>query len=423
MSTEERQEEVAPPIVVKGVEYRADKEWVRGTHRAMDPKLTLDRIRPHLHKAGITRIADITGLDTVGIPVVVAIRPASGSLAVEAGKGATLHAAATSACMEAIERFVGEEAPTTDVVATPAAVRDRLAVPVDAFPVMRHAVIAEHRAHAFSAMTNLHDGSELLAPRLLVALPPEQPTMMAAPWAASSNGLASGNHLPEALCAGLYEVVERDAVSSWDVAIAKGAMPLRVDLNTLEGEIICGIIEQVQRADASVAILWNPNDIGIPACTALVWSNQTGHGVYKGYGCHLDPEIAMIRAVTEAVQARTVFVAGARDDLLRGSFEALKRSHVSSPDGTLAHAVSVNVNDIPNRSTGSFHGDVHVILGELRRAGFDKVLARELDASAFEVSVCRVIVPGLEPYRFPWIAVTNRARTFVPPSLDELTLT
>ena len=83
-----------PPIRINGQELRAPKDWVKGTHRAMDPALTLERIRPHLPKAGITRIADITGLDDLGIPVVVATRPGSATLAVEAGKGATLHAAA-----------------------------------------------------------------------------------------------------------------------------------------------------------------------------------------------------------------------------------------------------------------------------------------------------------------------------------------
>ena len=32
----------------------------------------------------------------------------------------------------------------------------------------------------------------------------------------------------------------------------------------------------------------------------------------------------MIRAVTEAIQSRTIFVAGARDDLLRPTYEAMK---------------------------------------------------------------------------------------------------
>ena len=407
-----------PPIRLGDQEIREYKEWVAGTHRAMDPALTLNRIRPHLHKAGITRVADITGLDTVGIPVVVAMRPASGSLAVEAGKGATLHAAATSATMEAIERFVGEENPVRDLVATVGQVRDRLAVPADQFPLMAHATIVEDRAYAWSEMWELNTGKAMLAPELLVQLPVAQPSMIESPWAASSNGLASGNHVAEALCAGLYEVVERDATSCWEVAHTNGTPNLRVDLSTLKGDIIKGICEQVWASDSDLAINWCPTEVGIPTCMAYVWSNQNGLGIYKGYGCHLDPEIAMIRAVTEAVQARTIFVAGARDDMLRGSFDALRRSDVHGPETITANSTLISVNDIPDRATGSFHGDVSVILEGLRNAGFNTVLARELEMGReFEVAVVRVIVPGLEPYRFKWIGITDRARNFVPPSL------
>lgn len=410
-------DDVHPPIVMRGVEHRASKEWLRGTHRAMDPKLTLDRIRAHLPKAGITRVADITGLDTIGIPVVVAVRPASGSLAVEAGKGVTLHAAAASACMEAIERFVGEECKIVDVVASPPEVADRLAVPANEFVLLRHSVVPDWRSYAFTEMTNLVDGREVLAPELLVRLPAEQGSIIGMPWASSSNGLASGNHLPEALCAGLYEVVERDATSCWDVARANGHEGLMVDLDSLEGDVICGVVEKVRQADADAAILWNPTEMGIPTYTAYVWSNSGGVGVYKGYGCHLDPEIAMVRAVTEAVQARTIFVAGARDDLLRASFKSMRRSDVHGSRQFHENCRTVTVDQIPNRATGTFHGDVDVLITELKRCGFDKVLARELDAAAFDVSVCRVLVPGLEPYRFPWIAVTDRAKNFVPPDV------
>ena len=39
---------------------------------------------------------------------------------------------------------------------------------------------------------------------------------------------------------------------------------------------------------------------------------------------------------------------------------------------------------------------------------------------SFEVAVVRVIGPGLEPYRFPWFGVTDRARFFIPPKLGDL---
>lgn len=410
-----------PAIRLGTQELRAEKEWVAGTHRAMDPALTLARIQPHLHKAGITRVADITGLDTIGIPVVIATRPASGSLAVEAGKGATLEAAAASAAMEAIERFVGEEDDVRDLVATVDEVSGRLAVPIERFPRMAHARVAAGRAFPWSSMWDLRTGEQRLVPEQLVQLPSAQPSISGSPWASSSNGLASGNHVAEALCAGLYEVVERDATSCWQIAHANGEPNLMIDLNTLRGEIIGGIIQQIRSADADVAIMWCPTEVGIPTCMAYVWSNNAGLGVYKGYGCHLDPEIAMIRAVTEAVQGRTIFVAGARDDLGREPFEALRRSDVFGPEQISANSVLVALDDLPDRATNSFHGDVAVILDGLASAGFDSVLARELVLGrSFEVAVVRVVVPGLEPYRFPWVGITDRARSFIPPKSKDL---
>jgi len=57
---------------------------------------------------GITRIANVTGLDHIGIPVVQVVRPNSRSLAVCQGKGLTLAAAKASAVMESIEGYHAE---------------------------------------------------------------------------------------------------------------------------------------------------------------------------------------------------------------------------------------------------------------------------------------------------------------------------
>jgi len=54
---------------------------------------------------GITRVANVTGLDHVGIPVVMACRPNARGLAVSQGKGLTLDAAKASAVMESIIFF------------------------------------------------------------------------------------------------------------------------------------------------------------------------------------------------------------------------------------------------------------------------------------------------------------------------------
>ena len=55
----------------------------------MDAAALLRALQPKLAAVGITRLADVTGLDRVGLPVVLAVRPLGRSLAVSQGKGLT----------------------------------------------------------------------------------------------------------------------------------------------------------------------------------------------------------------------------------------------------------------------------------------------------------------------------------------------
>src|SRR5258706_696742 len=80
----------------------------RGTHRSEAPRDTLARVRPHAARMGITWLGNITGLDRIGIPVAVAVRPNSRSVSVAQGKGLELPQAMASALMEASEGFHAE---------------------------------------------------------------------------------------------------------------------------------------------------------------------------------------------------------------------------------------------------------------------------------------------------------------------------
>ena len=73
------------------------------------PSETLARFRSFASRMGITRLGNITGLDRIGIPVAVAVRPNSRSVSVSQGKGLDLTQAMTSALMEASEGFHAEE--------------------------------------------------------------------------------------------------------------------------------------------------------------------------------------------------------------------------------------------------------------------------------------------------------------------------
>jgi ribosomal protein S12 methylthiotransferase accessory factor len=105
---------LSDPGSASGVDTRAEKpgsvpkRFLSGTHRFVSPDETVARIRRLMPVMGITRVADVTGLDIIGVPVVMVTRPAARSLSVSQGKGLTLAAAQASGLMESVEHWHAE---------------------------------------------------------------------------------------------------------------------------------------------------------------------------------------------------------------------------------------------------------------------------------------------------------------------------
>src|SRR3954470_19537040 len=102
------------------------------SRRACSAEDTLRRVRPWFETFGITRLARVTLLDLVGIPVWTAVRPNSRTLSVSQGKGLDDDAARASAAMEALELAVAEH-PLAPVVFASA---DELAMAGRAFETL-----------------------------------------------------------------------------------------------------------------------------------------------------------------------------------------------------------------------------------------------------------------------------------------------
>ena len=122
------------------------------------------------------------------------------------------------------------------------------------------------------------------------------------PWIAigCSNGNASGNTIEEAVLQGFLEVVERDSVAIWwyNRLIAPG-----VDLESMHDHWINQVISDYNSIGREVWALDLTADLGI-TCIAAV-SRLVGTGderIIFGLGCHLDPHIAVQRAVAEMNQ-------------------------------------------------------------------------------------------------------------------------
>jgi ribosomal protein S12 methylthiotransferase accessory factor len=289
------------------------KQLIDGTHRACHPAETLRRIMPHLATMGITRVADVTGLDRLGIPVYQAIRPNSRTLSLSQGKGITPDLAKVSALMESIEMWHAEELA---LPVTQARLRDML--PLLGYDPFELALRPRHLLHPGTMLewvpaTRLISDEPTFLPKALLHLDFTHRLALAPPlFVASSNGLASGNLLAEAILHGLYETIERDALVHWRVA---GWPTTRhLDPTTVQSPTCRALLDRFAAAGVEVLIFDATGPTAIPCFHVAIYS-QDLPDLFPGSGCHLDKDVALSRALTEAAQVRLTVVAGARDDL------------------------------------------------------------------------------------------------------------
>lgn len=171
-----------------------------GALRTVAPAVTLRRIAPMLRPAGITRLADLTGLDYAGVPVYQAVRPNSRNLSVSQGKGLTRVQAKVSALMESLVSFHAERIDQPRTVATIAALTPDL--PYDPRRLLRPIAgpVPDDVALEWIRGTDLTGGRPAWVPAQVCELDAVVGDRLARlHFVASSNGLASGNTVAEAV--------------------------------------------------------------------------------------------------------------------------------------------------------------------------------------------------------------------------------
>jgi YcaO-like protein with predicted kinase domain len=384
---------------------QAPKSFRAGTHRAIDPRETLERARPHLAAMGITRVANVTGLDRIGIPVVMVCRPNSRSLAVSQGKGINLDAAKASGVGESIEAYHAERITLPLRLATYTELRESAAVldPMQ-LPRTRGSLYHPNVPILWIEGRDLMQREPVWVPYELVhfhyTLP--QPTANGC-FAASTNGLASGNTLAEATSHAICELIERDALTLWPFLGRTEWHARRLDLDTVDDPACLEILARYEAAGISVVVRDFTTDLGLPVFRCSIadrsldpWRPGPSYG---GSGCHPAREVALLRALTEAAQNRLTVIAGSRDDVDRAEFER----YLDADGAARAHARHANV-ETPGRAwsgvasfaTDTLDGDVDLELARLREAGIERVAAIDLTRPEFGWPVVRVVIPGLE---------------------------
>ena len=291
--------------------------YFTASHRVCQPEETLKNNEEKLKTAGITRITDITDLDRVGIPVFSAIRPRAqeGAVSVYAGKGAEKKQAEASAMMEGFERYSAEMQESDKEKIIVSSIEDmsgeKFINPKDMYlPPNITDDILDVTVLEWYPCIDLVSEEEYYVPANGIFHPYIPSNKSATPlFRGNTNGLASGNVLEEAVLHGIFEVIERDA---WSIFELVHKNRRQIDNDSIENEVIRDLLDKFKAQSINVKLMDITSDVGV--CTVTASSDddvlRDPALLSLGVGTHLNPDIAIIRALTEVAQSRATQIHG-----------------------------------------------------------------------------------------------------------------
>jgi thioglycine synthase len=420
-----------------------------GTSRIKPPENTLLALEGISGKIGVTRIGNITHLDRLGIPNYSVVLPGTEDyIWVYSGKGFTMRQARTSGLMEAMERYSALpgsydrqfvrgsyfELSKRHNLLSPEDVCEPLSVPYKEDMILDY-------LQGFDLVSY----EQILVPAALVLFRYTQDGKAINPFSFShTNGLASGNVLEEAICHALCEVIERDASSLAD--LRSSAIPYHIirtltnkfrqrgyEVNDIASEILVdepnlfpmldledgifqparNLVNRFKAANISLIIKDITSDVGIPTFTAasVEWLTQNYGYLAEGTGTHPDARIALVRAITELAQTRAANIQGARDDLRKINYVG-ENSEDKRSWQFLNSDRKVRFSDIESYYNKNILDDIRLIISRLKAVGLKKAIVVDLTVPRIGIPVVRVIVPGLETFKFTKSVVGQRARNY-----------
>jgi YcaO-like protein with predicted kinase domain len=413
--------------LLEAITTAAHKGFYGGTHRLIEPEATVTRIYPLAKAMGITRVANVTGLDWLGIPVVMVCRPNSRSLAVSQGKGLTLEAAKASGLMESIELFHAEQIKLPLMLGSYEELsQHHVLVDGNTLPLVKGGTFQTHLPLLWVQGYDLLTDCPMWVPFDAVstdATCPQFPASQA--LLSTSNGLASGNHLAEAISHGISEIVERDAMTLWYLYSEVKRQGTRIDLATIHDPRCQELLDRFNAAGIETMVWDITSDVGVPVFMCLITENagrlRTRYSA-QGMGCHPCREIALLRAMTEAAQSRLTLISGSRDDMFRNEYEwdHLQTTDLDTyrsftpPSGQLRSFQSV-----PSFESDSFQEDIRWQLERLATIGIQQVGVIDLTQEPYGIPVARVVIPGLEgPSKVSSRRLGQRAQAVISQTLS-----
>jgi thiazole/oxazole-forming peptide maturase SagD family component len=207
---------------------------------------------------------------------------------------------------------------------------------------------------------------------------------------ADSNGNAAGNTLEEAILQGFLELVERDSVALWWYNRARRPA---ADMKSFGEPYFTALEERYRALGREIWALDITSDLKIPAFAAVSPATLPGkEDLMLGFGAHLDPAIALSRALTELNQFLPA--------ILTGVYRPQLTSVLVGDDSFCRPDSKVGLKrfeSFPHRSVKGLSEAVAVCVDLARENGVD-VLVTDQTRPDVGLNAVKVVVPGLRQF-------------------------
>jgi len=215
---------------------------------------------------------------------------------------------------------------------------------------------------------------------------------------ADSNGNAAGNTREEAILQGFLEVVERDSVAMWWY---NGLQRPAVDLASFDDPYFQALERHYRNIGREMWVLDLTSDLRIPVVAAVSRKVEgTAERLIVGYGAHLDPAVAITRALTEMNQVGLELDKIPDEGIDGESAEWLLRARLENKTYLVPDPSSLarRAEDFLTSWTHDIREDVLAAVAAARQHGLE-VLVLDLTRPDIGLNVVKVVVPGM---RFFW---------------------
>lgn len=246
---------------------------------------------------GVSRVNDISRFDLLPLFVYQTCRPSAHHLCIDSGKNKCKKTAKIVALMEAIERYAAENISNPSCFVQPDAIELDLVGQSyshysDDFPIK-----------CFTGF-NIISGDPLYIPSDLIHYSLSNPSRLIHVFPSGTTGLGAHFNLDMAICSGLVEIIERDAIvnndfQTIDPSSLSGATKVKLDL-------VCSKVGKY-----TIRVYKTPWPVYV---FSVIGEDSSVNGGMIGFGLGFTAEDGLNDALDEAFQTWLMRISAARDD-------------------------------------------------------------------------------------------------------------